>query len=571
MAQGTNATRKGQNVKSDPKKLRGLRTLEFDMAELKRRSFSASSSKSNNDIPTKPVPAKERGPIAAPPKRPTQAPPIKPTQARPKPIDTPRVETQNVRPTNYREKLEKLSELEARRRAQAQAPEAKDTTAKVEMDEVTANALRSFESNRAFNEEIQREQSEKRNEPVHTQPAVSGESLKTAEETVSHQNKEADKDTETESKNLGELKIEKSEDSPKAPESKDAADEVKTEDKPEDTKKGLEKLTAEDIERELRAALSKGNEKEERKSENVTKEETPSPKPAPSIKELDDALGSLNMRITSSGSRIESLQEVKEEVTKTLEGLNERRELINENLNPIKEKERSVLEDIKKLEEEEAKAANKTEKRSIERNRWNKETERRELEDDRWRLEEIFVKLKYVIERTEQELSSVKQKLENEQNHKRDLENEVRLTTTQRDLLSKKEERRIVKEEHDKIRNNINSLKKELEDIQNREKETEEEKKKLDAMISAENDTTKRRELEEARRKAEDARRDTEETRWEKEDLLKKYFDQRDENNRTLSVLTSEVSSLEQTFNDLQNKKVEDKLKENGKEKSKTK
>lgn len=587
VAQPVGVAQNNQNQKIDLTKMRGLRTLEQDMAELKKRSMSASASTSSAQIApstsstAKPLAERQtlspnRRPIPQMSPRRTSriAPPTKPTSASvpAKPVVDHTAQNKSasapIKQTNYREKFDRLATVPQNKPVatpSAVTHTARPTPSQPSKDHSATSALKSFESNRAFNEQIRLEQELKNKD----QSAVDNKDLNI--QPIARPS--AEKPLEKPKPSTPEVIEVKEPLQPtvapepikKASEVEKPAPPVETARKPEKQteepkEKSLEKLTAEDIERELKLVLRKDKDDTalaDKKSESHRKEE----RPAMSITELEEALDSLRLKTTSSSSRIETLLEEQKDVSATLESLGERQVLIDKNLNPIKEKEKAILRDIKNLEEEEARAPNKTEKRAVERNRWDKETERRNLEDDRWRLEEIYEKLRFVIDRTEQQLKSIKERLESEQSHKRALEKDIRLTTTERDLLAKKEERRLVKERHDNTRDKIESIKKELADIHKREEELEAEKQDIDSKISTEKDIPRRRELEEARRKTEDKRRETEEERWDKEDLLKSTFDERDEQGRALAVLNTEADTLDKTLRALRNEKVDEELK----------
>lgn len=628
----TSSIHKKDTDQSDERQsgLQALRTMEQDIALLKKQPGFNQAGEQDQDQKTKkgsiPMPSKPKDPLRS----------VERTDARPAPPtrnvkEETHLSGRGPRPTSYKKEFDELAELYLPKKDQADSHpitnkkplrDQDPQTATSIRDEVAASALESFEANLEFNQKISQEQAMRRtpdqrrpelhsskfpprqieeektaDKPLDKQPvtpsarptAPAPKSLTKPEPKVStassvehKEYKEKERSSPSEEKQKPELV-----DRPKAEEEKKDA----TESAEKTQQKSLDSITAEDIEKELKAVLGEraksahpGTEeakdedrkekevaekpqeqKEEKKDavENAEKEEerkAVSPEPEVSISELDSTLESLILKTASSSSRIEMYTEEKNEIAKTLESLSERRALIDKNLNPIKAQEKEVSISIKRLEEEEEKASSKAEKRNIERQRWDKEIERRELEDDRWRLEEIYGKLLHVITRTEGELKIIKEKLEKEKEAQSGLEKEKHIVTTHRDLIVKRNEERTAKNSRDKIVNKITSLKAELIDIQVQERELETKKRELDNMISIEGDLTKRRGLEEERRSIEDKRRGTEEERWQKEDSLKEAFDIRDDQNKLLTILSSEVETLNNKLASLRSEKEKDQL-----------
>lgn len=608
MANSQTPTTVGSNINQTPaslRKLRGLRTLEHDIAELKGKSSpinnngnpqtkaglqSRTGTKQHAVEPARRVPPALVKPVAQKPPRPAQGATATNQKTSP---------NTNLRKTNFKKEFDKLADMyiPAKEKTPPSSAPVAQVTAKADqpiVDEVAESALQSFESNRAFNEEIHKEKLQKEQAqnlakitPAQPPKATETKTIESGIEIIEPKEEkiptEADLDLievvklpenkdleEKAAKAKAEAEEKEKQEAEERERAKKKAEEkareearaeieriAKEQEEKEKKAKTLDALTAADIERELSAVLNKDEKPVIQELEKVEKPK----KPLPTLKELDIALDSLTLKIASSASRIDSYLEEFNEATKTLENLNERRSVIDKNLNPIKTQEREILNAIKKHEEEESKAVDKVEKRAIERNRWKKEIERRNLEDDRWRLEEIFEKLKHIIERTERELDSAKEKLESEQRNKRSLEKEKRTTSTQRDLVMKKEERWVIKGEIEKIQGQVAALRNELTDIQTREHNLENEKRQLDAKIANAKNTTDRRELEEKRRDLEDRRRKTEEERWEKEDALKAAHNSRKERSRVLAVLNTETDALQKKFNEEQVEKMDEDLK----------
>ncbi|MEX0910048.1 MAG: hypothetical protein WDZ75_02005 [Candidatus Paceibacterota bacterium] len=499
---------------------RGLRTLAHDLAELKRN-------KQNQNQKAPAVPQKDVTPPVQQRANQTPTAQFSVTQQQP---------PSQQQSTHYREELEKLAAKyipEKKQVGNKPAQEAGPTSS-------SNDALKSFEMNKAFNDQLhkkvapQEDKTEKQSQKI-TGPAnqQTSPSPKPIEQTKPHveQPKPAEKENP------------KSESKPveKNPENK------------------LTDLTEEDITRELERVLHKQEQKsEEQKEPRETEgEKKPEKKERPhtSIKQLEENLRDLTQRIQSSVSRIETYHEEERAANTSLKNLFERRDIINKNLDPIKEKERSVLITIKKHEEKESSATNKIERRDAENRRWERENERRELEDERWKLEEIYEKLRLVIEKTEHELASIKKKLSEEELHKRETEAEKIIYETHKNLLSKREEEEKALHKRKEIENEITNLKNELKVIRSNEEGLEKEKRDIESKIGGLNDLSIKRSLEKERRGIEDELHGIEESRWSKEDELKKYYAEKDEKDREHNLLTTELESLENKFEELESAK----------------
>jgi len=512
---------------------RGLRTLEQDIAEARKNG--------------NPGPAGAQRPQKGvvrnvPPEPPVSSARVqaKPAAVAPTPASTPVAEHK----TNYSKELERL--------AQKYIPEKNRGGTTPTKHAPSGDALKSFEMNKAFNDQLHKERTERtlRSKPPtpeaapKTEPVVIKEPIvaKPAEP-ISQVKKEEEKPVEA---------IRAVKEPPHSP-APTATSTPKVEPKEEFTE-----LTEEDITRELENVL-KENKQEKEHSEEVIdegeKKQEERKVPQSSIKELEEVLADITKRIESSVSRIETYRDEEREVLASLKNLFERRDIINKNLDPIKEKERAILSTIKTFEEREATASNKIEKRDAENKRWENENERRELENERWRLEEIYEKLRLVIEKTEHKQVTIKKKLEEEEKYKRSIESEKHTNETQLNLLTKREEKERVEKLRKQTVDRITNLKSELSIIRSEEEGFEKKKQELEVKIGALSDLTSRRSLEEERRTIEDKRRDTEEKRWAKEDELKKYYAERDERDREINILSTELDSLQKAFEELEDTK----------------
>jgi chromosome segregation ATPase len=492
---------------------RGLRTLAHDIAEIKRnRPNQQASTPAGKIISQNPQAGKRVGTILT-----STPPPSQPSHQTP-------VQTQ-MQSTHYREELEKL--------AAKYIPEKKQpvTLPQTSSSAPSKDALKSFEMNKAFNDQLHK----------NVAPQVS-KPREHAQQTVAPVKPPVTPTPQPKPIEIKTVPIEKALET-KEPEKK------------------LTDLTAEDITRELEKVLhthklkdqghSQSEEKEKQEKE-ADKEHAKKERPAASIKQLEETLYSITQRIQSSTSRIETYREEERAANTSLNNLFERRDIINKNLDPIMEKERSVLAAIKNHEEKEASSTNKIERRDAENRRWERENERRELEDERWKLEEIFEKLRLVIEKTEYELASIKKKLLEEEAHKAELEAEKVMNETHRSLLGKREELDKAKRKRTEVENEITNLKNELKVIRSGEESLEKDKRELESKIGALNDLSLKRSLEKDRRGIEDKLHEVEEKRWTREDELKKFYAEKDERDREINLLTTEVESLENSFGGLE-------------------
>jgi chromosome segregation ATPase len=480
---------------------RGLRTLAHDLAEMKRNQQKQNTKAT--PPPQKMVPQK------APESRAQEKTILSPT---PHPAES---QKQN---THYREELEKL--------AAKYIPEKNPTKTSSEASTGghSKDALKSFEINKAFNDQLHKK--------------------------IAPDERKPEEHTKTESTPALQQK---------PVETKDLS--IKEETHKKEPEKKLTDLTEEDITRELERVLHPHEQKDEEHTklhetevkQNVQEEKEK--RPVASVKQLEETLYSIVQRIQTSTSRLETYREEERTANTSLKNLFERRDIINKNLDPIKEKERNVLAAIKNHEEKEASATNKVERREAENRRWEQENERRELEDERWKLEEIFEKLRLVIEKTEYELASVKKKIAEEEAHKEELEAEKLINETHRSLLTKREEHERSIRKRTDVEDEITNLKNELKVIRSGEESLEKDKRELESKIGALNDLSIRRSLEKDRREIEDKLHEIEEKRWGREDELKKHYAEKDERDREINLLATELESLENKFEELDSAK----------------
>lgn len=529
------------NAPTDEQALRsrGLRTLALDMAELKKQSKQSTPQEPPQNDPRKaPAP---RGPQRSAPQMQKVAPAPAPAGA-PQRTPVPTPSSSSSKPTNYRAELERLAEkyipekggsIPTPTRASA-APVPAQTQQKTPSS-VSSDALKSFEMNKAFNDQLHKVARQEETEP------------KPQEQKPVEQPRPAVAQIQP---------APKKEEKPRG--------EMRTVPKEAPKKKEFTSLTEKDIEQELARVLNRGEEKKEVEP----KKEAPLPhkeeqrreesrRREPTLGQLEENLSDLARRLESSTSRIATYRDEEKETNASLKNLFERRDIINKNLDPLKEKERAILSAIKGYEEKEAAASNKIEKRDAENKRWENENERRELEDERWRLEEIQEKLRLVTEKTEHELVSIKKKLAEEETHKHKLEAERRAAETHRDLLTKRNEKEKVERERNAIQDEITNYKNELKVVRSTEESLEKNKKEIESKIGGLNDLNIKRGLEKERRDVEDKLRDTEEKRWKLEDELKKCYGQKDEKDREVNLLTTELTSIENKFKELEKGDVE--------------
>lgn len=528
------------NAPTDEQALRsrGLRTLALDMAELKKQSKQPAPEGPPQGSPRRaPAP---RGPQKNAPQMqktgPARAPAGTPQRA---PAPT------SGKQTNYKAELERLAEkyipekggsVPAPMRAPAAPAPAK--TPQKATSSVSSDALKSFEMNKAFNDQLHKVARQE------TEPQAHREEAESKLQQPKPVGQPSPAVAQTQATPTKEEKFRK---------------EMRGEAKEAPEKKEFTSLTEKDIEQELARVLSGDKEKktEELKKEASLpqKEEQKREEPRrrePTLGQLEENLSDLARRLESSTSRIATYRDEEKETNTSLKNLFERRDIINKNLDPLKEKERAILSAIKGYEEKEAAASNKIEKRDAENKRWENENERRELEDERWRLEEIQEKLRLVTEKTEHELVSIKKKLAEEEAHKQKLESERRATETHRDLLTKRNEKEQVERERNSIQDEITNYKNELKVVRSTEEGLEKNKKEIESKIGGLNDLNIKRGLEKERRDVEDKLRDTEEKRWKLEDELKKCYGQKDEKDREVSLLSTELTSIENKFKELE-------------------
>lgn len=509
---------------------RGLRTLAHDIAALKRNN--------QKQEPQKRAPNHQQSaPRMAPPPEPKTIPTPSANQAKP---------ALQEQSTHYRAELEKL--------AQKYIPEKQKvspTPPQSHSSKPTNEALKSFEMNKAFNDQLHKKPS-----PAPKIPEVKQK----IEETPQPKSPQPVTPKPIPAQKVAVKPVQPPAPAPVRTEKVEVKEEVKKQ--PEEKK--LTELTEQDINREMERILNAQKEKkeerkrlwEEQEKKESQKQDEPEKRERPqtSQKQLEETLSSLTQRIESSTSRITTYREEERVANASLKNLFERRDIINKNLDPIKERERAVLEAIKGLEEKEASASNKIEKRDAENRRWEKENERRELEDERWRLEEIFDKLRLVIEKTEYELVSIQKKRNEEESHKKELDEEKTHAQTHKSLLSKREERDLVERKGGDIQDEITNLKNELKVIRSGEESLEKDKKDLEGKIGALNDVGMKHSLEKERRGIEDKLREIEERRWAREDDLKKHYAEKDERDRELKMLDSELESLELKLGEFENR-----------------
>jgi len=539
---------------------RGLRTLEHDATEIRKVHepgvLPTSALPKNSGMSAIPVPpASSRAPGAY-------------VSASPSPAAARTTPTQSR--TNYTAELERL----AQKYIPEKRPVGVPLTTAVKSSP-PPGAIRSFETNKAFNAELHRApvqgaptQSSVRemspsvassSGPIHS-PATTPEPEKktdVVEQKEPSPEVGAPPTTQT-----------TTQDTPPVDTSAPPAQEVEItaeRDAPQEPEKREPELTAQDIAAELEEVLKKN--KEERDdagtgaltSTSLSAKSTKDPFQKPrrsSVKELEATLSSITLRIQSSASRIETYKSEARRTEKTLKDLYDKRDVINKNLEPIQEKERDVLAAIKDLEEKERVATNKIEKRDAETKRWEKEAERRELEDERWRLEEIFEKLRKVLERVERDRDSIQKKLEEEEKHKTELEAEERVTQMHRSLIVKESELEKAQKDRKNIEGHITNLKEMLRSIRTEEEKLENKKRELEMKSEVLSDTASKRSLERERRKVEDDLHAVEEKRWSREDELKKLYSEKDERDHVISLLVAECDSLRNSFEELEKGKT---------------
>lgn len=514
---------------------RGLRTLERDIAEVKKAK-TPGTRETGNGVPP-----------AAPPKPPVGGrAPSAPQVNAPAPVV--RDDTMVQRKTSYTAELERLAQKYIPEKQPGGALNAAANTGP------SPGALKSFEMNKAFNERLHN--TTRVNNPTHETSPSPTPSLRPiqdpalAKELAQKQPTEAGPPPKVETY-----------EPQKAKESNVSA--VASQGTKNESDKQALGLIAQNIAAELEEVLKKNDSAHENPSEKDLKTSAPAaekePAPAPrraSVKELEAELSDIALRIQSSASRIETYKNETHELERLLKNLYEKRDVINKNLEPIQEKEREILSVIKEFEEKERASTDKIEKRETETKRWEKEAERRELEDERWRLEEIFEKLRSVLERVERERDSTHKKLEEEEKHKIELEAEEHIVRTHRDVLTKENELEKAHKEQKKLENSISNIKETLRTIRIEEEKLEHEKRELEAKSEVLNDSASKRSLEKERRRVEDNLRAIEEKRWNREDALRKVSNEKDEKDRVINLLSSERDSLRGVFEDLKKNKT---------------
>jgi hypothetical protein len=529
---------------------RGLRTLEYDIAEVKKGGGSGVARASGGALSAVPKPPTKNSVPNAP--HTNNPPPNNP------PFSAARGAAIPQRQTNYSAELERLAQKYI---PEKQAGNAVPNTA-TKTQPPPPGALKSFEMNKEFNKQLHA-----RTELIQTEGAAQQKSPSLASSLgpIKHSvtEKEPQQTKSTEAQPPSETKI-STPPTPKGEESKTSV--VASQDGENKLEKDVsaspEKQTlgliAQDIAEELEEVLKK-NDKGSEELEKNTPRPSPTTKKDPvhavprrsSIQELEATLSDISLRKRSGASRIETYKNETQELEQLLKNLYEKRDTVSKHLEPIQVKEREVLSAIKELEEKERATADKIEKREAETKRWGKEAERRELEDERWRLEEISEKLRSVLERIERERDSIQKKLGDEEKHRVDLEAEERVVRTHRDLLIKENELEGAQKKQKKLENDIANLKETLRTVRAEEEKLENRKRELEIKSEALSDIASRRSLEKDRRTVEDNLHTIEEKRWKHEDMLRKVSDEKDEKDRVIGLLSSERDSLRNAFEGL--------------------